>query len=498
MNVSQRPFPPLKRRYGLGAFALAMLLAACAQPPNPPAGAPPAGAHWRADPGELVFTGEVGALAPAPRRFELANTGEGPGAFVLETRAPWLHVQPASGRLQPGETLNVEVRADPCATPGTSSGEIALRGTALRVHVTRSCRSVNRAPQAELSAQPTSGTAPLTVDFTLSESDPDGDALSCSLDFGDGVVHSGCGNTSHTYTEPGRYTARYSVSDGSLSVTDTVSVTVAATGSDEGFDIRILFVSEPDDPDVRAAFENAAARWQQVITGDLRDVQADIPAGACLESNPGYKGAIDDLLIVADVAPINGSGGILGMAGPCYVRGGSGQPDYFLPYFGVMKFDSADLDRMKQNGTLEPVILHEMGHVLGLGTLWDAGPFDYLNHDGASCQEASEVSYDGVHAADAWHALGSVGEVPVENTGGSGTKCGHWREATFGNELMTGWISGAAAPLSRVTAGSLDDLGYAVNYAAADGYAPPSGNAATLGVGEPLEETLIFPEPPSP
>jgi hypothetical protein len=29
--------------------------------------------------------------------------------------------------------------------------------------------------------------------------------------------------------------------------------------------------------------------------------------------------------------------------------------------------------------------------------------------------------------------------VPVENSGGSGTRDAHWRESEFGNEVMTGY-----------------------------------------------------------
>ena len=35
-----------------------------------------------------------------------------------------------------------------------------------------------------------------------------------------------------------------------------------------------------------------------------------------------------------------------------------------------MSFDTADLDEMERKGTLNDVITHEMGHVLGIGTIW--------------------------------------------------------------------------------------------------------------------------------
>lgn len=61
--------------------------------------------------------------------------------------------------------------------------------------------------------------------------------------------------------------------------------------------------------------------------------------------------------------------------------------------------------------------------------------------------------------------------VPVEATGGSGTAYAHWRETTFNNELMTGWLNpGGSNPLSALTVDQFRDLGYVVNDALADGY----------------------------
>jgi hypothetical protein len=60
--------------------------------------------------------------------------------------------------------------------------------------------------------------------------------------------------------------------------------------------------------------------------------------------------------------------------------------------------------------------------------------------------------------------------VPVENSGGPGTADGHWRESVMGRELMTGYISIVANPLSTITIGSLADLMYSVSYVNADPY----------------------------
>ena len=46
----------------------------------------------------------------------------------------------------------------------------------------------------------------------------------------------------------------------------------------------------------------------------------------------------------------------------------------------------------------------------------------------------------------------------------------------MGGELMTGYAeaAGVAMPLSAITVGSMQDLGYVVNYAKADSYVKPS------------------------
>jgi hypothetical protein len=64
--------------------------------------------------------------------------------------------------------------------------------------------------------------------------------------------------------------------------------------------------------------------------------------------------------------------------------------------------------------------------------------------------------------------------VPVENTGGAGTRDGHWRESVFGSELMTGFYdSGVANPLSAVSAASLRDLGYVVDDSRTEAFTLP-------------------------
>lgn len=79
-------------------------------------------------------------------------------------------------------------------------------------------------PVVEASASPRQGQAPLTVNFSSNgSSDPEGQPLSYSWNFGDGTTSTQA-NPSHTYTVTGPYQARLAVSDG---VNSTLSAPIA-------------------------------------------------------------------------------------------------------------------------------------------------------------------------------------------------------------------------------------------------------------------------------
>jgi hypothetical protein len=144
-----------------------------------------------------------------------------------------------------------------------------------------------------------------------------------------------------------------------------------------------------------------------------------------------------------------------------------------------MSFDSADLERMEADGSLFNVIVHEMGHVIGLGTLWS---FKNLIR-GSGTNNPTLVGENAMREYAALIGATEPVEVPIANTGGEGTREGHWRETTFGNELMSGFLNRGRNPLSRLTVGALEDLGYKVNYNAADPYVIPSErNLRAMGI----------------
>ena len=88
----------------------------------------------------------------------------------------------------------------------------------------------NRAPIANATANPTSGAAPLTVQFSSAgSSDPDGSAITYSWAFGDGTT-STAANPTKTYSTNGTYNATLTVRDPQGATgTDSVTVSVGNT-----------------------------------------------------------------------------------------------------------------------------------------------------------------------------------------------------------------------------------------------------------------------------
>ena len=155
------------------------------------------------------------------------------------------------------------------------------------------------------------------------------------------------------------------------------------------------------------------------------------------------------------------------------------------------------LSEIKNNGKTQAyyTILHEIGHILGIGLIWETDYHQFTETVG------NTKWYTGIHGNNEYKAIvdpdGSknIQKIPIENDGGDGTADGHIEEGyipglTNNNrryegsgfvhpglehELMTGWAESSTIPepLSRVTVGLLQDLGYTVNYDAADEYTLP-------------------------
>jgi PKD repeat protein len=88
----------------------------------------------------------------------------------------------------------------------------------------------NQAPSVRVAADPSRGGAPLRVRFTSAASDPDRDPLLYVWEFGDGGKAGGP-SAIHTYTAPGTYTAKLTVTD-PRGATGTATVQVVVSAAD--------------------------------------------------------------------------------------------------------------------------------------------------------------------------------------------------------------------------------------------------------------------------
>jgi hypothetical protein len=182
-------------------------------------------------------------------------------------------------------------------------------------------------------------------------------------------------------------------------------------------------------------FSEAEAFWESKILG----------YASTLSFSPG-------LIITASAIANDGVGGILGSAGPeAGYRNVSNNILYATK--GKMQFDSADLGFLETNGTLFSVIVHEMAHVIGFGTLWTHNSLYNIGtgfYTGAMALQAYREEFDSVATY-----------VPVELDGGPGTANGHWDETWKGpsSDVMTGYLEGAVT-FSKTTFAAFRDLGY--------------------------------------
>ncbi|MCL7973601.1 MAG: hypothetical protein M8835_03495 [marine benthic group bacterium] len=289
----------------------------------------------------------------------------------------------------------------------------------------------------------------------------------------------------------GTYFARVTSFESGITISDyEIAYTSAACAtfddSQPGYDLEVRYLGTPPSASQQQTFEDAAARWAELIIGDVADEIVLEPfAPTCFgeQLDPIFE-QLDDLVVFARVIALDGPGGILGQAGPCFIRTPTG-----FPLVGLMSFDEADVANLEAGGAFDVVILHEMGHVVGFGTLWDY--LGLLVDPTFPTGTINDTHFIGANALTAFDDMGGASypdaKVPVENDNvnfGGGSLNGHWRESVFNNELMSPALNSAVDPISVLTVESLRDLGYDVDETAADAYTLP-GTPLVAGGGTP-------------
>jgi hypothetical protein len=214
----------------------------------------------------------------------------------------------------------------------------------------------------------------------------------------------------------------------------------------------------------------AAARWSQIITK---------------RTFPHESFA---MIINVEFDP-NLNENILGQAGVTDYSYTNGK---FIPKRGIMILSTKNWSNQKKHlkdsgfSNAYYTVLHEMGHIFGIGTMWDTNNLT-----------DSSRNYIGANALKEYRTIigdPNVPYLPVENDGGSGTAWYHPEEGVestisdndrvyykdghshplpgLDHELMTGWaeVDTSSEPLSTISVGFLHDVGFDVNYDMADEY----------------------------
>ena len=228
-------------------------------------------------PPTAVASGNADAVAPFLVNFSSAGSNDPDGSIVSfswdfgdgnsSSLANPSHTYAAGGNY----TVSLMV-TDNAGAPASTS-----------IQVQSIDPTVNQPPTAVAGGTPTSGLAPLGVNFTSAGSqDPDGSIASYSWDFGDGVGTAIQPNPSYTYNSPGNYTAMLTVTD---------------NNGDPGSDTVIINVQDPTTNGVAsftlvdADFDTDLFNLTEGMQIDVNDIQ-DTGLNIRANTNPAIVGSV--------------------------------------------------------------------------------------------------------------------------------------------------------------------------------------------------------------
>ncbi|MEB3293743.1 MAG: CARDB domain-containing protein [Synechococcales bacterium] len=229
-----------------------------------------------------------------------------------------------------------------------------------------------------------------------------------------------------------------------------------AIADDRSFDIVIDFRagSEALSTVMRQAVEEAAVFWEQVISHSTFNSQH------VLRIEVG--GAVQEW---------DNGGGVLASAGWTTVERDA--TNRAMPIGGEALINTAPgaiQDLSSDVAFFRRVMIHEFGHVLGFGTLWDLFGRDWIDFDNDIYRANSAAGWAYGELLGTYQPTA----IPITVGEGPGSDYSHWLESRFDRELMTHQADFGEMPLSALTIAALRDLGWEVNYGAAEFYRLPS------------------------
>ncbi len=281
-----------------------------------------------------------------------------------------------------------------------------------------------------------------------------------------------------------------SVTNGTLISRDTLT---AQGPSEFPLDIVDGDAQNPLPLRVRLSMERVAARWRSVIRSAPGGEFVRLTAGECRNA-VGVAQFITGIrvLVKLDTLPPR----IAGQGGPCVIRSTG------LPLLGTVSLNILSYGTLSDR-KLDDLLQHEVGHVLGLGTIWGRGAFAPLI-DGDSL--APDPIFVGPNALAAFSRLGQSSRFTRRTVPIQPNVRGHWRADAFLGELMAPSLISAAQPTSAVTVAALRDLGWNVEPEAYDDFTLPAavlapevtarveGATRPSGAVHSLESDILLPE----
>lgn len=165
---------------------------------------------------------------------------------------------------------------------------------------------------------------------------------------------------------------------------------------------------------------------------------------------------------------------------------------------------AAPFGRVPDNSAYE-TMLHELGHVFGIGTYWFGGDVQVVNLP--SSARRVDTHFPGPNAVAAFDAAGgsgySGGKVPVTNDPAEDGDAGaHWRNVVCGEIMTRGNCPVLELELnfvSAITLGAIADFGWVVDMSVAEEYALPARDMAASVPADPARrysDIIMRVEPP--